>query len=430
MTEIPEAPVSRLRELIERGERRFKVGPRRRFAIVSFAAQGVNVILLFGISVLTARLLGADGKGIYSAWTMAALGGAALLGGSVPVGLGRGWLQGDRPELVSTSIKHMLVAATPMLVLAPIGLVVGLPPVPLIATIVIGVPLTIAINDLLYVLLAAKRPFALHSVRLAGTLPLAIGLGFIAWQDSLDPADALDAAFILYAAGAGISVLIALAVTVRSLGLSREASVREYGRLGEGAYLGIVSDWAVARADRFVVVGFAGTAALGIYSVAVNFAEMSILAGVAIAQSLFEDENTLNRSESIRVLKLNARIVTVASTIVIGAAFFLIGPIFGDEFESARWVSVLLLPGVIARAISMTGGSMLLAQGRGHANSRITVVAAGVALPLWVALTIPLGVEGAALAVTLSYFVQLVLVLRTLFSASGPLSAEREGAPA
>lgn len=430
MTEIPEAPVSRLRGLIERGERRFKVGPRRKFALVSFGAQGFNVVLLFGISVLTARLLGAEGKGIYSAWTMATLGGTALLGGSVPVGLGRGWLQGDRSELVSTSIKHMGVTVAPMLVVAPVGLLLGLPAIPLITTVLIGVPLTIAINDLLYVLLAAKRPFALHGARLAGTLPLAIGLGFIAWQDSLDPADALDAAFILYAAGAGTSVLIALAVTIRTLGLSRQASVRAYGRLGEGAYLGIISDWAVARADRFVVVGFAGTAALGVYSVAVNFAEMSILAGVVIAQSLFEDENTLNRSESIRVLKLTARIVTVASTIVIGAAFFLIGPIFGDEFESARWVSVLLLPGVIARAISMTGGSMLLAQGRGHANSRITVVAAGVALPLWVALTIPLGVEGAALAVTLSYFAQLVLVLRTLFSASGPLSAEPGGAPA
>jgi O-antigen/teichoic acid export membrane protein len=404
----PAGARARLEELLQ-------IGPRRRFAIVSFGGQLVNVALLFAISVLTARLLGPDGKGVYSAWTMATLGGAAVLGGSVSIGLGRGWLHGDQGTLPGAAMRHMGLVAAAMLVLTPIGLLAGLPPVPLITCITIGVPLTVAINDLLLVLLAAKRPWALHAARIIGALPLAAGLGAVALSGTLDSDEALDLAFVLFAAGAGLSVLIALIAAVRRLGFTTSASVREYARRGEGAYAGMIADWIVARADRFVVIGIAGAGALGIYSVAVNFAEISVLAGVAISQSLFEDHSTLNRAESKRVLKLSFSIVCVAATAVIAAGFFLIGPVFGDEFEAARWVTVLLWPGVIVRSIAMAGGSMLLARGEGRKNSRITIITALVAIPLWIALTYALDVEGAAIAVSLSYALQAALVLRAVF---------------
>ena len=71
-----------------------RLGPRSRYALAATAGQFAFAAVAFIGSVLAARLLGPEGKGEYTAWTLGTVTAALALGGSVAVGLGRAYLHG------------------------------------------------------------------------------------------------------------------------------------------------------------------------------------------------------------------------------------------------------------------------------------------------------------------------------------------------
>ena len=172
-------------------------------------------------------------------------------------------------------------------------------------------------------------------------------------------------------------------------------------------------DVVLLRADQFLIL-IAGRAELGIYVVAVNCAEIGIYLGHAIGQAAFEDESTLDRSQARRVLGRAAAGVAVVATVVAVAGFLLIPLVFGADFGDSRYALLLLTPGVIARTVAYTGGQMMLAQGRGATVSHVLALTTAVALPLTAFAAWQFGVYGVAVASTIVYTLQMVLVLRRL----------------
>src|SRR5215211_7931685 len=135
----------------------FALGRRSRYALALFAGQLVFALLLFAASVLAARLLGPAGKGEYTAWTLATMVVALALAGSIPVGLGRAYLGSERVALVRTALRHGAVALGVMVVAVTPAILLGVNEVALVACILVAVPATVASNDLLVVMQAAKR---------------------------------------------------------------------------------------------------------------------------------------------------------------------------------------------------------------------------------------------------------------------------------
>ena len=384
---------------------------RRRYALKAFIGQVAFSGIAFVGSVLSARLLGPSGKGALTAWLLVANFGALVLSGTIPTGLGRDFLAGEHRRVLPVTVAHGAAAFAASLLVAVPAAGAGLDPITLGLLVVVTVPAGVVVQDLLVVLQAAKRPLLHHGLRIIGAFAFTAGLAGL-YLHPVD--DAFTAAAAFYALGAAASAVAAVVLARRRFGGGPRRSLRELSRLGRGSWTATLLDFALLRSDQWVVAALAGPGSLGLYSVAVNWAELGQYVGHSIGQALFEDERTLSRASARRILRTTGIYVTLLATLIAGAGFVLLGPIFGPEFESAKWALLFLTPGIPARTVGYAGAQMLLAQGRGTAVARITFLSVAVALALWTSGTFLFGISGAALASSLAYITQMLLIRRQL----------------
>jgi O-antigen/teichoic acid export membrane protein len=378
---------------------------------VLFGGTGLTAAVTFGGSVLAARLLGPSGKGELTAWTVVAFCATLLLLGPVPTGLGRAFLQGERRTLLPTALAHTAAAVGLTAVAAGIGLLCHVDAAALICFVVISVPAGVLLWDLQGIAQAAKQPWVYN----ASTMPLPVVFtGGMVVVALVQPGDVRLAAFTLWAVGGVAGALTAAVFALRLYGTRDETMLRKSIRLGRGSYTVRLVDFLLLRLDQFLVIGFLSSSSLGIYSVAVNWSEVALYAGTAIGLSLFEDERTLDQAAARRVLRLSAWLLSGIGVAVAVTGFILIPPVFGSGFAEAREIVLLLVPGVVARGLAVPASQILLARGRGAQLGRMMAIVLVIAVALMLALIPLLGIEGAAIASSLSYAVQMVLVLRIL----------------
>lgn len=388
-------------------------GRRGRYAANALAGQLLFAAITFAAGVLAARLFGPDGKGTLTTWTLVSGLGGLILAGPIAIGLGRALLDGELSGLPRAALRHAGLALAGLAVLAGIAIALGLDPLAVACFLVVGVVAGVLVEDVTAVMMAAKRPWAYAAPRIARSLVLAAGLGVAALAGG-----SLDVAFVLWAVGSLASVVLALRLARPQAGGPAIALARAW-RLGHGSAVTKTATWAVRRLDQFVVAAVAGVPALGLYSAAVNLSEVTEYAGAAIGQASFESERTLGDRDARRILRLSGLLLAAIAIAVTAAGFVLIGPIFGDEFAEARWVLVLLAPGLILRGPAIAGGSMMLARGQGRTLSRIMIAVVGFGLFAWTAGTLLWGINGAAFASSLVYVLQALLIRGALLRTGG-----------
>jgi O-antigen/teichoic acid export membrane protein len=402
------------------------LGPRSSTALILFLGSALTAAIAFGGSVLTARLLGPAGKGELTAWTVVAFCATLLLVAPVPTGLGRAYLNGERRALLPTALAHAAVALGLVVIMAGIGVLAQLDIAALICFLVICPAAGVLALDLQAVAQAAKQPWVYNATAMAAPAVFTGGIAFVAVADV---GDVELAAYALFALGALVSAFTAAMTALRLYGTRAATMLRASLRLGRGSYTVRLVDFLILRLDQFLVVGFLSTSSLGIYSVAVNWAEVALYAGTAIGLSLFEDESTLDQAAARRVIKLSAWILSGIAVAVAATGFILISPLFGPAFAEARGILLLLAPGVVARGLAIGASQILLARGRGVQVGRLMAVVLFIAAALMLALIPLLGIEGAAIASSVSYAVQMVLVLRQLARSGTPTSRAPEPTP-
>jgi O-antigen/teichoic acid export membrane protein len=383
-------------------------GPRGRYAINALAGQIVFAIVTFAAAVLAARLLGPGGKGTLTTWTLVSGLGGLILAGPIATGFGRALLEGGLGRLRAEVARHAAIALAAMALVGIPGIALGLDPLGVVCFLLVGVTAAVIVEDVAAVMVAAKRPWAHASLRIVRSLVLAAGLLIAILTDG-----GIDDALLLWAVGSLMSVALAVRVA-RPYARGEGPSLAEAWALGRGSAVTRVATWSVRRLDQFVVAAVVGLPALGLYNAAVNLSEVTEYAGTAIGQASFETERTLDDDAARRILGLSAILLAAISIVVTVGGFFLIAPIFGDEFERARWVLVLLAPGLVCRGPAIAGGQMMLGRGRGRLLSRIMVVTVAAGLVLWTAGALAWGINGAAFASTLVYVLQALLIRRGL----------------
>jgi O-antigen/teichoic acid export membrane protein len=368
-------------------------------------------------SILSARLLGPAGRGELTAWALTASLGALVLIGPLPTGFGRAVLARDSRWVTAASLAHGLAVALLVWPLVVIGTVLGLSTPALIYTVLIAIPAGVVIYNLLVAFQAAKKAWSYQATRIVGPTVLAIGL-LAFWTSGIEVS--VNAALSLIAGGSVASLGVAAILGSRTFGLERRglAVLRTRARaswtLGRGSYSATLLDVLLLRLDQFVVLAVSGEAALGLYVVAVNWAEIGQYLGHSIGQAAFEDEATLTDNEARRLLSRAAGAVAALTGVVVLAGFLLIGPIFGAAFESARWASLLLGPGIVARTVGYAGGQIMIARGYASAFARLSLVSLAFAGPAWAVGAWIFGIEGAAAASSAVYALEMILVLRSL----------------
>jgi O-antigen/teichoic acid export membrane protein len=166
------------------------------------------------------------------------------------------------------------------------------------------------------------------------------------------------------------------------------------------------------RAMLFLVERIEGLGAAGVYSVAVQMAELLWLLSWAITVSVYSNIGTRDAAAAaattLRAVRLGLAATFVAAPLLGVAAWLALPMVFGEAYRASLTPLLLLLPGVTAYAAA-SGLSAYYTQHRGHPHWAAGIAGLSLALTVATALwTVPRwGVAGAALATSAAYIVAI-----------------------
>jgi O-antigen/teichoic acid export membrane protein len=377
------------------------------------AANVATVVLSLVSGPLLARSLGADGRGTLAAILVP----VTLAPWIVAFGLGtyatREAARGKSPaELIGS--------------LAPALLLIG------VATAAVGPVVADLIangRETVYVYLIVG--FCITPLALVGYLLLGIATGLERWRTVIAarliaPGITLVALCVLYATGSltvasaavatfagGVVTFAPLASVMRATGrptfrypLLREAV--PFGLLSWVAGLGTLAN---LRLDQLFMTRLVDARELGLYVVAATLATGSTMLTGALSSVLQARAAVADSLLTARILRVTLPVLLVFSALLVPFVPFLLGMIFGKEFEDATSMTLLLL----AAAIPLAGVTIvsvgLTSAGHPSAAAFGEGTALVVTLPGLVLLLPILGGEGAALVSLVAYSLDFVVML-------------------
>jgi O-antigen/teichoic acid export membrane protein len=170
------------------------------------------------------------------------------------------------------------------------------------------------------------------------------------------------------------------------------------------------------RAMLFLVERLQGLAAAGVYSVAVQVAEVLWLFSWAVTVSAYAGIGTRDAAAAaaatLRVVRLGLGATLLAAPLLGAAAWLTLPAVLGETYRASLVPLLLLLPGVVAYAAA-SGLSTYYTQHRGHPHWAAGIAGLSLVVALAVAgWTVPRwGVAGAALATTAAYVVAITVAV-------------------
>jgi O-antigen/teichoic acid export membrane protein len=179
------------------------------------------------------------------------------------------------------------------------------------------------------------------------------------------------------------------------------------------AYLGY-------RLDVFLVDGFKGAAAVGLYGVGVVIAETLWMPSQAVSTALFptiaaEQSESARRSMTPLVARSTLWLTAILAGILFVLASAVVEFLYSSRFNASTSVVRTLAPGIVLFAAARVLGNDIAARGRPLVNSAIAAASVVCNIALNVVLIPRYGIDGAAWASTGSYslvFVATALVYR------------------
>lgn len=403
--------------------------PRRALGwtfLASVATSGGMAALSLITGILTARLLGTDGRGqvaAISTWLLTLTWVSSL---SFTHGLA---FHHSKRRLSDAAALSTALVSVPILgllgvlaaqALIPFGFSAQTEETQQLARLFLcGIPLVLGLESCWDLLMAYHRFRFLNATRLAQPAVYALALVVLAVTDQFT----VTAVLLWQVASFAIVFLATVAVMVRAVGLSRPRwdvsrhSLR-YGLRLQGVALGHL---VTARLDLMLLPAFVTAGAIGYYSIAVNVTSlvMSVFGGLSMI--VFPVASRAERHAMGPVVESGLRMALVgglAMVLAIGVtAPWLVPFVYGEDFQGAVLPLWLLLPGVLlwcANTIVSAGLEALDMPGRASlaqiAGIVVTVIGLVVTLPLW-------GIVGAAVTSSVAYattfFISTHLLRRT-----------------
>lgn len=389
---------------------------------------GVFVTRIWGavvglvVSIIIARTLGPEGKGIYS---------LLLLVPTLLVTIGNGGLQisniyfaGKKRAKISELASNSLWASF-VFGLLIIGLFALAFPflkdsffrdvqTPYLFTVVALVPFMLANSYFANLLLALKK---VKLYNLANAIQLTLSLVIVSLL--LVVANlGLRAAVISIV----INMVIAGTLMVGFVRASEKFSLRIYWNLfrqtmayGAKGYFANLIQFLNYRVDMLLISYFVGAAAVGQYSVAVNFAEVLWFLPTSIGTILFPHiSRSSDATANIVTAKISRQtllLMALASAVVAIVLPKLIPLVFGVEFMPAVTALMYLLPGVLVFSIAKILGNDFSGRGWVVTNGIVSGIALAINLALNLLLIPRYGINGASIASTISYTAATIVLI-------------------
>ena len=376
--------------------------------LYTFAIRIFNMLCAAGLGILTARLLGPAGKGLYAL--------PAIEAGLVVTGFGglssalSYFLLNRRPGrrvLVPAFITAALYVLAAAVALIPIALLSGhrwtlLPALlflPAAATINLAMGYTLGIKRVRYL---TSLNFAVTVVTI---LIMSAGLLLVGRLPSI--------AIVCWLLANWIVASCAIAVVLwhaRQLEGKETVAIADFARFGLKVGLVNLVSLLNYRADLYIVALYATTTELGMYTVAIAAAESLLVPTQVAALVTSPHIGSLDRESAARLATRCVRNNLLIAIIVCGLLFVVAGPIvhvlYGSAFLPIIPALRILLLGVLALSLgSPMAAYFTLKLGRPEIPLRLAGLSAAVCIALAVILLPRLGLVGAALASSIAYTV-------------------------
>lgn len=182
---------------------------------------------------------------------------------------------------------------------------------------------------------------------------------------------------------------------------------REYS-YGFIIFLASIFHYLHLRADQLYINAMLGKSQLGIYTLSVNLSELMFMVPSSISTALIarlyntEDEHT--STETMAKTYNITFYVCIALALVAIPASFAIPFIYGKDFTAAIYSTLILLPGVIFASLARVATPYFFSTGKPHIHLKLTSITLLMNCILNYPLILLWGINGAAVASTISYF--------------------------
>lgn len=402
------------------------VGPRGlRLAGPNLIGSAVMLVASLGSGILTARLLGPQGRGLVASTTTLLMlcSTLGLLGLRDATIFMQAHNRHSARDILGTSVRLALLLSLPVTAIAG---VVGLGVfhdqgrhAQLVALLAAAFCPVLMLQHVTTAMMAGRQRYRALAVQLTGP-----AVAYTAAVIALRLANVVSTGHVVAAFGfAYVPFVIVSFVTLsREGGMARlrrrlAGELMRYGIRSQG---GAMSSVATIGLDMTIMPLFVAAAAIGRYSVAVSVASMiSVLFGSlgSVVLSAAAARNSLEI-----VVRATRSVLAAASVAALGlaaTAWFLIRFVYGAAYSESYVLMLLLLPGIVAWAANYSVSAGLQSIGRpGRASiaqaygAAVTVIGLLVLLPT-------IGAAGASITSTVAYITALVSSARQLRLASG-----------
>jgi O-antigen/teichoic acid export membrane protein len=374
--------------------------------IASQLASGAGSLLLL---LITARALGAEGRGVFSFFLLWPMLGGYLLSLGVPAANLQ--LVAEDPRRAPGLFGNTIAVAAAVAVATAIPLLLG-PPDWLIGPMSIelawlawlATAVMVVFQGLTWLQMGQGR-YVLPSL-LRGLFPAAaaavfgvmIFLGGSDWETTVAAASAFTASVAVVTFGVAASLVRAGARPALDAGLARTSL--SFAARYQG---GLIAQLVTYRADQWVLGLSQPTATLGAYSVAVSVSEVATYAASAKGMTRFRESAAGVDTGARATISWVAVSTAISAVLVAGAAVVAIPLLFGSDFDDALGLTLLLLPGTLGIGLMRVCGNDLAGRGRPALVSAVALVQAAVMIPAFVVFVPSHGANAAAIVSTAGY---------------------------
>lgn len=393
-------------------------------AFITFIAN--IVIFLTGLvtSIVLARVLGPEGRGIYAEMMLI----VSVLGliGTLGIEISNVYFSANRRYKLQDIISNSLITSLSLglTVIALFFLVYNLPgfntifrkndiPTSFIWLIILSLPFVLLNNKFINVLLGREMVIAVNAIKIFRNI-LQMGLTAVLLIVFTQGLLGAVAAYAMTTAGV-TALLIFIIKNLGKIQLRVNIHLLKQSIIfGIKGYFGNLVQFLNYRLDMLLVVYFLDAAAVGYYAVAVGIAEKLWMIPGSIGTVLFPRISSIGIEKANHITASISR-HTLFTLVPIGFAIFgFAGPIiqflFGTEFVLSVRPLMILLPGILTLGLCKIYTSDLAGRGKTEFGTLAATVSLFVNLPLNLFLIPRWGISGAAFASSVAYCVTAMLI--------------------
>lgn len=397
-------------------------------SVINFTSQAIAIIFSLITSIILARALGPEGKGVYFLAFMIATTTFALVQSSVPIA-GVYYIGIKKYRLEDLIVNFIFLAlflgvvgiALVLFFFKPISLYLLKDINPLYVKVaLLFIPLHLVTVFLSWIFLGLNdipRYNLINLVRVISTT-IFIAIVCLFWRNVLLCIIANLTAYVI-ASGSALILLSGYLRKGGRLNLHLMKDILVYGWKG---HFGDLLFNIINRLDSYLVKFFLGAAFLGYYSVAL-VAEYLWIIPMSLGMALFPKVSSSvlkDKDKDTAAVCRNAVFLTFLAAVV----FFIIAEplvklLFGPPFLPAVQPLLILLPGIVSLSVTKTLKHYLSGTGRPQIATYSAMVTILFCVILNLMLIPKMGIVGAALATTSSYFIYAVIILIAFLKVSG-----------